>query len=77
MRSIFQMFQSLIKEIVINSKDGYFLLKGSDLRLGFLDFFLKVVDCNFLLWLGKPIVDFFQINFEFLSPWFGFTGFPN
>ena len=43
------MFQSLVKEAMINFKDGHFLFKGSDLRLGFLDFLLKVVDCNFLL----------------------------
>ena len=49
MRSVFQMFQSLVKEIVINSKNGQLLLKDSNLRFGFLDLLLKVVDCNFLL----------------------------
>ena len=61
------MFQSLVEEIVINSKDGQLMLKDSNLRLGFLDFFLKIIDSNFLLLLGKPIVDFLQINFGFLS----------
>ena len=36
----------LVKEIMINSKDGQVLLKGSNLRLGFLDFLLKLGDWN-------------------------------
>ena len=66
------MLNFLIKEIVVNPKNGQssvkllnFLSKGSNIRFGFFDFMLKVVNCDFFLSFGKPIEDFLQVNQRF------------